>query len=97
MTTIAFDMLEMVDKLRVAGFDQNQAEAVVRVITEAQNTLVSNSTLDSRLKETELRLDSRFERVDGELKLLRWMVGLSIALSTGTIALLAKLFFILPH
>ena len=52
---------------------------------------------DSRLKETELRLDSRFERVDGELKLLRWMVGLSIALSTGTIALLAKLFFILPH
>jgi hypothetical protein len=97
MTTITFDMLEMVDKLRVAGFDQNQAEAVVRVITEAQNTLVSNSTLDSRLKETELRLDSRFERVDGELKLLRWMVGLSIALSTGTIALLAKLFFILPH
>ena len=81
----------------MAGFDQNQAEAVVRVITEAQNTLVSNSTLDSRLKETELRLDSRFERVDGELKLLRWMVGLSIALSTGTIALLAKLFFILPH
>jgi hypothetical protein len=97
MTTITFDMLEMVDKLRVAGFGQNQAEAVVRVITEAQNTLVSNSTLDSRLKETELRLDSRFERVDGELKLLRWMVGLSIALSTGTIALLAKLFFILPH
>ena len=36
-------------------------------------------------------------RINGELKLVRWMVGLSLALSTGTIALLAKLFFALPH
>lgn len=74
----------------MAGFDQNQAEAVVRVITEAQNTLASNSTLDSRLKETELRLDSRFERVDGELKLNRWMLG---AILAGVISIVAKSFF----
>jgi len=97
MTTITFDMLELVEKLKTAGFDQKQSEIVVRVIADAQESLISNLTLDHRLKETELRIDSRFERVDGELKLLRWMVGMSIALSTGTIALLTKLLFLLPH
>ena len=62
-------------------------------ITFDTNELVTKADL----RESELHLDSRFERIDGELKLLRWMVGMSIALSTGTIALLAKLFFILPH
>jgi hypothetical protein len=36
-------------------------------------------------------------RISGEMKLIRWMVGLSLALSMGIIALLAKLFFALPH
>jgi hypothetical protein len=90
MTTITFDTLELVDKLKTAGIPQGQAEAVVRVIAEAQDTLVSNSTLDHRLKETELRLDSRFERIDGELKLNRWMLGLLIA---GVMSIVIKTFF----
>lgn len=60
------------------------------MISEAQDTLVSNLTLDHRLKETELRLDAGFERIDGELKLNRWMLGVLLA---GVISLVLKAFF----
>ena len=38
-------------------------------------------------------------RIDGRLKLMQWMVGLSIALSTATFALLARVAISLltPH
>jgi hypothetical protein len=49
-------------------------KTLVPVITEAQNGLVSNPSLGHRLKETELRLDACFERIDGKLKLNRWML-----------------------
>ena len=90
MTTITFDMLAMVDKLKTAGFDQKQAEAVIRVISDAQDGIVTNLTLDHRLKETELRFDARFERIDGELKLNRWMMGVLIA---GVMSIVIKTFF----
>lgn len=44
----------------------------------------------SDLRELELRINS-------EIKLIRWMVGLSLAISTGILAMLFKLFFALPH
>ncbi len=88
MATITFDMLEMVDKLKMAGFDQKQAEAVVRVITETQNTLVSNSTLDSRLKETELRLEAKIS--DIKYDLIKWIAGMLLA-QAGLVAALVKL------
>lgn len=61
----------------------------MRVISEAQDTLVSNLTLDHHLKEIGLRLDCRFERIDGELK-NRWMLGVLLA---GVISLVLKAFF----
>ena len=88
MTTITFDMLEMVGKLKVAGFDQKQAEAVVRLITEAQNTLVSTSTLDSRLKETELRLEAKINEVKYDM--VKWIAGMLLA-QAGLVAALVKL------
>ena len=88
MTTITFDMLDMVDRLKTAGFDQKQAEAVVRVITEAQNTLVSTSTLDSRLKETELRLEAKINEVKYDM--VKWIAGMLLA-QAGLVAALVKL------
>ncbi|MDD2660854.1 MAG: hypothetical protein PHY54_14445 [Methylococcales bacterium] len=46
MTTITFDTLKLVDKLKAAGIPQEQAEAVVRVIAEAQDELVTKTYLD---------------------------------------------------
>jgi hypothetical protein len=90
MTTITFDTLDLTSKLKAAGFEQSQAEAVVKAIAGAQDTLVSNISLDHRLKETELRIDARFERVEGELKLNRWMLGVMLA---GVLSLVLKAFF----
>ncbi|MCI0399993.1 MAG: CCDC90 family protein [Gammaproteobacteria bacterium] len=35
MTTVTFDTLQLVDKLKAAGIPPEQAEAIVRVISEA--------------------------------------------------------------
>ena len=59
---------------------------MVKGIAEAQNGLVTKQDL----KETELRLETRFEHIDGELKLNRWILGVLLA---GFISLVLKAFF----
>lgn len=79
MTTITFDTLELVDKLKTAGIPQAQAEAVVRVIAEAQNRLVTRDDLEIAL--SPLKTD---------LAVLKWMMGILIA---GVMSILIKTFF----
>ena len=90
MTTITFDTLELVDKLKTAGIPQEQAEAVVRVISEAQDGLVTKHDLTEAKNEIKADMNVRFERIDGELKLNRWMLGVLLA---GVISLVLKTFF----
>ncbi len=90
MTTITFDTLELVDKLKTAGIPQAQAEAVVRVIAQAQDGLVTKHDLTEAKNEIKADMNVRFERIDGELKLNRWMLGVLLA---GVISLVLKAFF----
>jgi hypothetical protein len=90
MTTITFDTLELVDRLKTAGIPQEQAEAVVRVIAEAQDGLVNKHDLTEAKNEIKADMNVRFERIDGELKLNRWMLGVLLA---GVISLVLKAFF----
>ncbi len=90
MTTITFDTLELVDKLKTAGIPQAQAEAVVRVIAEAQDGLIAKHDLTEAKNEIKADMNVRFERIDGELKLNRWMLGVLLA---GVISLVLKAFF----
>ncbi len=90
MSTITFDTLELVDKLKTAGIPQAQAEAVVRVIAEAQDGLVTKHDLTEVKNEIKADMNVRFERIDGELKLNRWMLGVLLA---GVISLVLKAFF----
>jgi hypothetical protein len=78
MTTITFDTLELADKLKAAGFAPEQAEAVVRVVVEAQNSMVTRDYLDARLSEN---------KVD----LIKWIAGMLLA-QAGLVAALVKLF-----
>ncbi|MGZ8946929.1 MAG: DUF1640 domain-containing protein [Methylococcaceae bacterium] len=76
-------------------FSEEQAEVIVRVIADTQETLVTNQSLDHRLSETELRLDARFAQVDSHLiqveqRLIIKLGGL-IAVSVGIVAALVKL------
>ncbi len=92
MTTITFDTLNFVQRLE---FSEEQAEVIVRVITDTQETLISNQSLDHRLSQTKLRLDARFAQVDSHLiqveqRLIIKLGGL-IAVSVGIVAALVKL------
>ena len=60
----------------------------MRVITGAQDTLVSNSTFDHRLKETELRLEAKIS--DIKYDLIKWIAGMLLA-QAGLVAALVKL------
>ena len=84
MATITFDSLRVVDKLKSAGFTAEQAEAVVRVIAEAQEDLVTIKDLDAAL--SPLKTDLAVLKT--EVSQIKWMLGFVIG---GIIAILAKL------
>ena len=82
MTTITFDTLRLVDKLKSAGIPPEQAEAVIRVIAEAQDQLVTKNDLKSAL-------DDAINPVKTDLAVLKWMIGILIA---GVMSIVIKLF-----
>jgi hypothetical protein len=75
MSTITFDTLEFTRKLRDAGFDEKQAETVVRVIADAQGQLVTKTDLQIELAP-----------IKADLLLLKWMMGGLIALAISNFA-----------
>jgi hypothetical protein len=79
MATVTFDTLDAMRKLREAGFDEKQAEAVVRVLSDAQAQTVTREHFDARI-----------ELLRTENTHTRWMVGIVIAIA---IANFAKQFF----
>ena len=84
MATITFNSLRVADKLKSAGFTAEQAEAVVRVIAEAQEDLVTIKDLDAAL--SPLKTDLAVLKT--EVSQIKWMLGFVIG---GIIAVLAKL------
>ncbi|MGZ4993264.1 MAG: DUF1640 domain-containing protein [Methylobacter sp.] len=71
--------LKLVDKLKSAGIPQEQTEAVVRVIAEAREELVTKSYLDIKLAP-----------IFTDLAILKWMLGVLLA---GVLSLVLKAFF----
>ena len=84
MSTITFDSLKLSDKLKASGFTAEQAEAVVRVIAEAQDDLVILKDLDIAL--APLKTDTAV--IKTEMVQIKWMLGLVLG---GLIAILVKL------
>ena len=84
MATITSDSLRVADKLKSAGFTAEQAEAVIRVIAEAQEDLVTIKDLDAAL--SPLKTDLAVLKT--EVSQVKWMLGFVIG---GIIAILAKL------
>ena len=82
MTTVTFDTLKLVDKLKSAGIPPEQAEAVVRVIAESQDELVTREHLDHAL-------DRVLAPIRTELAVLKWMISVVIG---GVVALIIKAF-----
>ena len=90
MSTITFDTLKFSQRLEKAGATREYAIAEAEALAEVFDAGTQEIATKGDLREMELRLNT-------DMKLMRWMIGLSLALSTGILAWLAKLFIALPH
>ncbi len=82
MAAITFDTHKFIRKLRNAGFEESQAEAVAEAFSEAQG----ESELATRRDIDDLRRDMRELEQRIIIKL-----GVMLAISLGTVAALVKL------
>lgn len=83
MAIVTFDTLELTGKLKEAGFAPEQAEAVVRVISMAQEDLATKADL-------ERVLEKNLAPIRTDLTLLKWMMGAVLA---GIVSLILKSLF----
>lgn len=80
------DTLKFANRLRSAGFSQEQAEAVAEAwADQAREDLPSRLDLAG--------LDNKITRLDGKLDKLTWMVGFALA---GIVAIIARLLLLGP-
>lgn len=75
-----FDTHRLVRRLEAAGVPQAQAEAITDALHEsaADADLVTRKDLEQAVFLLRQEMATRFERIDGELKLNRWMLGIII-------------------
>ncbi len=90
MTTITFDTLALVDKLKSAGFAQEQAEAVVRVISEAQDNLATKDDIKNALESALSPVKVDLAVLKAEATFNKWMLGFLLA---GVMSIVIKTFF----
>jgi len=86
MSTITFDTLKFAERLEKAGATREYAKAEAEALAEVFGTEIV----------TRKDLQIELAPIRAELILLKWMLGLSLALSTGMITLLARIAFSLP-
>lgn len=88
MATITFDTHKFVRRLQQAGVSEAQAEAIVDALREAYGEAELATKQD--LRALEMKLETRFEALKGEMTLIKWMLGLLLG---GVLALILKAFF----
>ena len=80
MATITFDTLKFVEKLKAAGVPEGQAKAEAEALV----------TAFSEAMDSQLATKSDINRIERELLVLKWMIGLMLG---GIVALVIKAFF----
>ena len=76
MTTITFDTLKFVERLKAAGVPEEQAKAIM----EAQKEALGEAALLTLATKSDIeRIERKQLEHDGEFKLLKWMMGLVLA------------------
>lgn len=93
MTAVTFDTFRFVDRLEKAGASRELAAALVEVQRES---LAEAVDVQIATKSDIHDVKSDIQRIDYEIRLLKWMIGLSLALSTGMLTMLARVLVALP-
>jgi flagellar motility protein MotE (MotC chaperone) len=100
MTAVTFDTLKFVETLKAAGIPDTQAKAMAEAhkeaLAESAASLLATKEDIADLKQDFARLEKDFARleqhmtaIEGEIKLLKWMLGFLLA---GMVAVLVRLF-----
>ena len=92
MTVVPFDTHEVVKELKAAGFTDEQAEAVTRVMRKAQDIDLSNlaTKADLQIGLGEVRNEIHGTRTE----ILKWVIssmGVQTVVILGTVVALARL------
>lgn len=88
MSAITFDTLKFVEKLKSAGVPDAQAKAEAEALVEA--LAVAEVVTKRDFERLDAKLDTRFEKLDGEIRLVKWMLALVVA--AEAVPLMSKLF-----
>ncbi len=87
MSQVAFDTLKFTETLKQAGVPEQQAKAEAIAIqgafSEALNTQVATKADIQKLKD-------EIQDVKAEQRLLKWMIGFNLALSSGILFILLQ-------
>jgi len=91
MATVTFDTLKFVETLKEAGVPEPQAKAFSTAVQESHEA--ADLATKGDLRELELRIDTRFEKVHSDMsdlkfELLKWIIGIAIAQAGLLIGLL---------
>lgn len=84
MNAVPFDTHEVVKELKAAGFTDDQAEAVTRVVRDAQAIDLSNLVTKADLTPFATKTDLHVGLAETKAEILKWMVG-TIGLQTVVI------------
>ncbi|HAT51297.1 MAG: DUF1640 domain-containing protein [Nitrospirae bacterium] len=89
MTTITFDTYTAIKRLKAAGFDELQAEALSDTIKEAQETQLADLATKGDIRQLELKLEAKI--AESKAETIKWMFGVATGQAMFIIAIL-KLF-----
>lgn len=87
MATVTFDTLKFVEKLRAAGVPEPQAKAQAEVLASALSEAMH---LQLATKDDIRDVRSDIARVERDLFVLKWMMGLMLG---GIMAIILKTYF----
>jgi hypothetical protein len=91
MAAVTFDTLKFVKTLQAAGVSVPQAEAFAAAVRDSTDAadLVTRKDLQIEMQKLEARIESRFSKLEADMVLLKWMLGVVVA---GVLALVLKAF-----
>ncbi len=101
MSAISFDTLAYAKKLKEQGFTdqqaEGQAEALSVVLKEGAGELATRGDLlelqrsaKEDLLEFKTEVNSRFERIEGRMNLIQWMLGFNLAVTVAILWLILR-------
>lgn len=80
MSATVFDTHAVVKRLKAAGFTEQQAEAHAETLADA---ISGRFATKADLTEATLRIEARMAKVEGDMTLLKWMLGFNLAFTSG--------------